>query len=87
MEAKSLRPLRSELPEVLSDISNAMRGLKEHWLHMLMLNEVLGLELSHFSRQLKMQPGIVDNHQVIVDMSNDLWFRGMEVKEDERQRE
>ena len=41
--------------------------------------EVLGLELSNFSRQLKLKPGIDDGHRVIVAMSNDLWFRAMEV--------
>ena len=48
---------------------------------MLVLDEVLGLELSNFSRQLKLKPGIDDDHRVIVAMSNDLWFRGMEVEE------
>ena len=28
-----------------------------------------------------MKPGTNDDHQVILDMSNDLWFRGMEGKE------
>ena len=45
---------------------------------MLVLDEVLGLELSNFSRQLKLKPGIGDDHRVIIAMSNDLWFRGME---------
>ena len=45
---------------------------------MLVLDEVLGLELSNFSRQLKLKPGVGDDHRVIVAMSNDLWFRGME---------
>ena len=31
-----------------------------------------------------MKPGIDDDHQVIVEMSNDLWFRGMEVEEEEK---
>ena len=78
---KSLRPLRAELPALWSDISNAMRGFKNHSLHMLVLDEVLGLELSNFSRQLKLKPGIDDDHRVIVAMSNGLWFRGKEIKE------
>ena len=86
IEVKNLRPLRAELPAVLSDISNAMRGLKDHSLHMLVLYEVLGLELSNFSRKLKLRPGIDDDHRVIVAMSNDLWFRGMEVKEEGERR-
>ena len=44
IEMENLRPLRAELPAVWSDISNAMRGFKDHSLHMLVLDEVLGLE-------------------------------------------
>ena len=50
VKAKNLRPLRSELPAVWSDVSKAMRGFKDHSLHMLVLDEVFGL------RQLKLQP-------------------------------
>ena len=78
IEMENLRPLRAELPAVWSDISNALRGFKDHALHMLVLDEVLGSELSNFSRQLKLKPGIGDDHRVIIAMSNDLWFRGME---------
>ena len=78
IEMENLR-LRAELPAVWSDISNAMRGFKDHALHMLVLDEVLGLELSNFSRQLKLKPGIGDDHRVVTAMSNDLWFRAMEV--------
>ena len=60
IEMENLRPLKAELPAVWSDISNAMRGFKDHALHMLVLDEVLGLELSNFSRQLKLKPGIDD---------------------------
>ena len=79
IEMEKLRPLKAEIPAVWSDISNAMRGFKDHALHMLVLDEVLGLELSNFSRQLKLKPGIDDDHRVIAAMSNDLWFRAMEV--------
>ena len=79
IEMENLRPLKAELPAMWSDISNAMRGFKDHALHMLVLDEVLGLELSNFSRQLKLKPGIDDDHRVIAAMSNDLWFRAMEV--------
>ena len=82
IEMENLRPLRAELPAVWSDISNAMRGFKDHSLHMLVLDEVLGLELSKFSRQLKLKPGIHNDHRVIVAMSNNLCFRGMEIKEE-----
>ena len=79
IEMENLRPLKAELPAVWSDISNAMRGFKDHALHMLVLDKVLGLELSNFSRQLKMKPGIDNDHRVIAAMSNDLWIRAMEV--------
>ena len=79
IEMENLRPLKAALPAVWSDISNAMRGFKDHALHILVLDEVLGLELSNFSRQLKLNPGIDDDHRVIAAMSNDLWFRAMEV--------
>ena len=82
LEVENLRPLRAELPAVWSDISNTMRGFKYHSLDLLALDELLGLELSNFSRQLKLKPGINDEHRVIVAMSNDLWFRGMEIKEE-----
>ena len=38
VEMKNWRPFRSELPAVWSDISNAMRGFKDHSLHMLVLD-------------------------------------------------
>ena len=87
IEMENLRPLRAELPAVWSDISNAMRGFKNHSLHMLVLDEVLGLELSNFSRQLKLKLGIDDDHRVIAALSNDLWFLGMEIKEGRERRE
>ena len=34
VEARNLRPLRAQLPAVWSDIINAMRGFKDHLLHM-----------------------------------------------------
>ena len=86
IEMENLRPLRAELPAVWSDISNAMRGFKDHALHMLDLDEVLGLELSNFSRQLKLKPGIDDDHRVVVAMSNDLWFRAMEMTSENTRR-
>ena len=82
IEMENLRPLSADLSAVWSDISNAMRGFKNHSLHMLVLDEVLGLELSNFSRQLKLKPGIDDDHRVIVAMSNNLRFQGMEIKEE-----
>ena len=84
VEARNPRPLRSELLAVWSDISNAMRGFKNQSLHMLVLDEVVGLELSNFSKQLKTKPGTDDDHQMIVGVCNDLWFTGMELDEKEK---
>ena len=56
-----------------------MRGFKDHALHMLVLYEVLGLELPNFSRQLKLKPGIDDDHRMVIAMFNDVRFRAMEV--------
>ena len=60
----------------------SMRGFKDHTLHMLLLDEVLRLELSNLSRPLNLKPRIDNDYRVIVGMSNDLWFRGMEIKEE-----
>ena len=68
---ENFRQLEAEFPAVSSDISNAMRGFKDHSLHMLVLDEVLGSELFNFSRQLKLRRGIDDDHRVTVAMSND----------------
>ena len=46
IEMENMRPLRAELPTVWSEISNSMRGFKDHSLHMLVLDEILGMELS-----------------------------------------
>ena len=87
VEVENLRPLWAEMPVMWSDLSNAMRGFRDHSLHMLVLDEVLGLELSNFSRQLKLKPGLNDGHRMMVAMSNDLWFRGMERKEEGEKRQ
>ena len=86
IETENLRPLRAELTAVWSEISNAMRGFKDHSLQMLVLDEVLGLELSNFSRHLELKPGSDDDDRVIVAMSNNLWFRGIEIKEEGERR-
>ena len=62
VETRNLRQLRSVLLAVFSDISNAIRGLKDHSIHMLVLDEVLEWELPNFSRQLKIKPGFDDDH-------------------------
>ena len=48
---------RSELPAVWADNSNAIQGLKDCSTTRLVLDEVLGLELSNFARLLKLRQG------------------------------
>ena len=79
-------PLRSELPAVLADISNAIQGLKEHSTIRVVLDEVLGLELSNFARLLKLKPGVDDNHVLVQQVANDLWFRQMDYVRDAQER-
>ena len=71
-------PLRSKLPAVWADISNAIQGLKEHSTTRVMLDEVLKLELSIVARLLKLRPGVDDNHVLMQQVANDLWFRQMD---------
>ena len=56
VEARNLQSLWPELPAVWSDISNAMRGLKDFSLQMLVLDELLALEFPDFDRKLKLKP-------------------------------
>ena len=86
IEMENLKPLRADLSAVWSDFLNTMRGFKDHSLHMPVFDEVMGLELSNFSRQLKWKPGIDEDHRAIVAMSNYLWFRGMDIKEERERR-
>ena len=79
-------PSRSELPAVWADISNAIQGLKDCSTTRLVLDEVLGLELSNFARLLKLRPGVDDDHLLVQQMANDLWFRQMDHAENEQGR-
>ena len=54
---------------------------------MLVLDEVFGMELSNFSRQIKLKPGFNNDHRVIEAMSNQLWLRGIEMKEEGEKRQ
>ena len=58
-----------------------MRGLKAHLLHMNVLEEVVGLDLSNFNRQVKMNPQINNDHNILFNVSNYLWFRNDEISE------
>ena len=79
-------PSRSELPAVWADISNAIQGLKDCSTTRLVLDEVLGLELSNFARLLKLRPGVDDDHLLVQQVADDLWFRQMDHAENEHGR-
>ena len=68
-------PHRSELPAVWADISNTNQGFKEHSTTRVVLDEVLGLELSKFASLLKLRPRVDDNHVWVQQVAKDLWFR------------
>ena len=53
----NLRPLKAELPAVWSDISNAMRGFKDHALHMLVLDESAGVGTVQFQPTTQTETG------------------------------
>ena len=77
---------RSELPAVWADISNAIQGLKDCSTTRLVLDEVLGLELSNFARWLKLRPGVDDDHLLVQQVADDIWFRQMDHAENEQGR-
>ena len=71
-------PLRLELPAVWADMSNAIQGFKDCSTIRVVLDEVLGLELSNFARLLKLRPGVDDDHLLVQQVANDLWFRQLD---------
>ena len=79
-------PPRSELPAIWEDISNAIQGFKDCSTTQLLLDEVLGLELSNFARLLKLRPGVVDDHLLAQQVANHLWVRHMDYARNEQGR-
>ena len=79
-------PSRSELPAVWADISNAIQGLRDCSTTRLVLDEILGLELSNFAGLLKLRPGVDDDHLLVQQVADDLWFRQMDHAENEQGR-
>ena len=51
-----------------------------------MLDEVLGFELSKFARLLKLRPGVADDHLLVKQVANDIWFRQMDYAENDQGR-
>ena len=70
-------PPRSELPAIWADISSAIQEFKDCSTTRLVLDEVLGLELSNVARLLKLRPGVDHNHLLVKKkkVANGLWFR------------
>ena len=86
VDPENYYPSRSELPAVWADISNAIQGLRDCSTTRLVLDEVLGLELSNFARLLKLRPGVDDDHLLVQQVADDLWFRQMDHAENEQGR-
>ena len=51
-----------------------------------MLDELLGLELSNFARLLKLRPGVDDDHLLVQQVADDLWFRQIDHAENDQGR-
>ena len=79
LEPTNLRLRRSELAAAWADVSHALRGCYELAELLIVLDEVLLLEISNFTRQLKLSPIIGDDHPVVTHLTNSLWFRSMEL--------
>ena len=78
IEPNNYYPLSYELPAVWADISNAIQGFKDCSTTRVVLDEVLGLELSNFARLVKLRPRLDDDHLLVQQLANDLWFRQMD---------
>ena len=79
LEPSNLRLRKSELAAAWADISHALRGFYGLADILIVLDEVLLLEISNFTRQLKFSPVIGDDHPAINQLTTSLWFRSMEV--------
>ena len=86
MDPDNYYPPRSELPTIWADISDAIQGLKDCSTTRLVLDEVLGLDLCNFARLLKLRPGVDDDHLLVQQVANDLWFRQLDYAENEQGR-
>ena len=84
VDPNNLYALRSELPAVWADISNAIQGFKDCSTTRVVLDEVLGLELSNLDRLLKLRPGVDEDHWLVQQVANDLWFRQVDYARNEQ---
>ena len=79
LEPINLRLLKSELAAACADVSHALRGLYDLADILIVLDEVLCLEVSNLTRQLKFNPEKRHNHPVISHLTASLWFRSMDL--------
>ena len=79
LEPTNLRFLKSELAAAWADVSHALRGFYELADILMVLDEVLLLEISNLTRQLKFNLEIGDDHPAINRLTASLWFRGMDL--------
>ena len=86
VDPNNYNPPRSELPAIWADISNAIQGFKDCSTTRLVLDKVLGLELSNIARLLKLRPGVDDDHLLVQQVANDLWFRQVDYARNEQRR-
>ena len=78
--------LRSELPAVWADFSNAINGIKEHRRTHVVLDDVLGLKLSNFASLLKLRPGVNGDHVLVQQVAIDLCFRQVDYEKNAQEK-
>ena len=79
LEPTTLRLRKSELAAAWADVSHALRGFYELADILIVLDEILLLEISTLTRQLKFSPIIGDDHPIISHLTASLWFRGIDL--------
>ena len=62
------------LLETICCLVAAKQGFKEHITTRVMLDEVLGLELSYFARLLNLRPGVIGDQVLMQQVAKDIWF-------------
>ena len=77
---------RLGLPAIWADISIVIQGIKDCSTIRLVLDEVLGLELSNFVSLMKLRPGVDEDYLLVQQVANDLWFRQMDHAENQQGR-
>ena len=79
LEPVNLSLLKSKVAAAWADVSHALRGFYVLASVLIVLDEVLCLEISNLTRQLKFNPEKGDDHPVISHLTASLWFQNMEI--------